>query len=518
MQVATGHSNQSFDLGTRTTDFSKVVVWAMRVAAAFFLIAFVVAISVSRGWPLVHDGPLLHYVVFLMEHGKAPYRDIVEMNMPGTYILDWLVIHLLGGGATGLWLWDTASGVLIVLAGAWIAGAGKRSAGIAGGSLAYLFHLSTGAWDLGQRDWVMAVIFMLAVGCLFAEVRGASPRVMTCFGALAVTAGLIKPPVVVFGLVFLGAVVWLVRHQRRPVAPMLLWAGLGAAIPTAIVAAFLAAWGVTRDFVATLQGLLPWYASLQRFSMPVLLSRLLPDEFIPVVVGAVLLFLVGRSWRRWETMMLLLGALCGAALFLTQGKGWSYHLGLETCCLGLWAMLELERGLRGRRWEKYIAFTTLVVVTALLPRELATERSVHYPMTAINDLQRDLKRLGGSSLSGNVQCLDMTLGSCINALYRLQLVQSTGFIYDYYLFPQHPNAVTDSLQRRFLDEVAAHPPKVIVLSSHIWPEDRYGYDELANWPEFDRWFEARYRLGKEEIQTSRAAGYRIYLFKGSATE
>ena len=38
----------------------------------------------SRGWGIGQDSRLMHYVVFLMRHGFAPYRDIVDMNMPGT--------------------------------------------------------------------------------------------------------------------------------------------------------------------------------------------------------------------------------------------------------------------------------------------------------------------------------------------------------------------------------------------------------------------------------------------------
>jgi hypothetical protein len=133
-------------------------------------------------------------------------------------------------------------------------------------------------------------------------------------------------------------------------------------------------------------------------------------------------------------------------------------------------------------------------------------------MTTISHLQQDLNSFGGSQLSGNVQCLDMTMAGCINVLYRMQLVQSTGFIYDFYLFPKATNKVTQPLQARFLREMAARPPKIIVLSSHIWPGDVYGYDELANWPAFSEWLDQRYEIAKEEPKNS-MAGYRIYLLK-----
>jgi hypothetical protein len=59
----------------------------------------------------------------------------------------------------------------------------------------------------------------------------------------------------------------------------------------------------------------------------------------------------------------------------------------------------------------------------------------------------------------------------------------------------------------------ARPPKVIVLSSHIWPGDVYGYGKLANWPAFREWIDQKYEIAKQEEPTDSMVGYRIYLLK-----
>jgi hypothetical protein len=129
-------------------------------------------------------------------------------------------------------------------------------------------------------------------------------------------------------------------------------------------------------------------------------------------------------------------------------------------------------------------------------------------------LEHDVQTMGGSELSGHVQCLDMTLASCINVLYRLRLVQSTGSIYDYYLFPEKPTPVTDALQARFLSEVTATPPRLLVLSQQIWPSDRMSYEEVARWPAFQRFLQDHYFLAREySTPSKRIAGYRIYLLR-----
>jgi hypothetical protein len=34
-------------------------------------------------WPLFWDAQVFHYGNFLIDHGFVPYRDIIDMNMPG---------------------------------------------------------------------------------------------------------------------------------------------------------------------------------------------------------------------------------------------------------------------------------------------------------------------------------------------------------------------------------------------------------------------------------------------------
>lgn len=55
------------------------------IGLGLILTCFVVAaVIMSWHWPLIGDAPLFHYDNFLMDRGMAPYRDIAEMNLPGT--------------------------------------------------------------------------------------------------------------------------------------------------------------------------------------------------------------------------------------------------------------------------------------------------------------------------------------------------------------------------------------------------------------------------------------------------
>src|SRR5579864_5585881 len=60
----------------------------------------------SMGWPFYADAPILQYVAWRILEGAAPYRDILEMNMPGTYLLHILCLELFGRGDLAFRLFD----------------------------------------------------------------------------------------------------------------------------------------------------------------------------------------------------------------------------------------------------------------------------------------------------------------------------------------------------------------------------------------------------------------------------
>ena len=95
-------------------------------------------------------------------------------------------------------------------------------------------------------------------------------------------------------------------------------------------------------------------------------------------------------------------------------------------------------------------------------RELRHGRNYANPFD--DQLQADLQRLGGSSLQNRVQCLDIVAG-CYGALYRLGLMQSTGFIGDLVFFGPDDGKVVPYYRRIFWDDMHSNPPQVIVLSN-----------------------------------------------------
>jgi hypothetical protein len=489
--------------------------WVLQACAVALTIPLLVEIFLASRWPLVHDAPILHYIVFLMSKGFIPYIDIVDMNSPGAYLLESLGMHLFGGDARGWFLWDLAGAGMVIFGSAWVAGPGRRAAGVMAGSLTTIIHLADGASNIGQRDWIVAGLLLLSFGCIFQMLRGGHAAWLGGAAFFVAVAATVKPPAILFGFLVLGS---LASSGCKEPRRAFWWSMGGFLAPVAVVGCFLVKWHALDGFIAALTGLIPCYASLQETSLLGLIGAMLGRLdllFLALALVAFCMFLLRRGWSSYASAALLLGALAAIAYYVWQDKGWAYHRYPAVAFGSLFMVMEMERGIRAAGARARIAWPALAVLAILLPcAALARERKSTYRMGTLLHLQADLTRLGGPQLSGRIQCLDMTHGECINALYRLQLVQSTGFIYDFVLFPERSTAVTDALQSRFMRLISARPPCVFVLSEQDWPGGGRGYAQLMRWPAFAQFLQQNYALETQHDEgPADMSGYRIYVLR-----
>src|SRR5439155_723406 len=62
----------------------------------------------SLPWPLIHDVALMHYAAWRIADGAVPYRDLFDMNQPGTYLVHLAVLRTLGGSDLAWRVFDLA--------------------------------------------------------------------------------------------------------------------------------------------------------------------------------------------------------------------------------------------------------------------------------------------------------------------------------------------------------------------------------------------------------------------------
>jgi hypothetical protein len=198
--------------------------------------------------------------------------------------------------------------------------------------------------------------------------------------------------------------------------------------------------------------------------------------------------------------LLLVGTLCGLLSFFIQGKALPYHrypadaFFLLLACLTFSITLKQSLASTARR---ALAATGLLLCSFLIAPQclLRTFRLRSSPDDFSSLLQRDLVNLGGPSLNHQVQCIDFTAG-CITTLYRMRLEQSTGFLYDCYLFQPETIPVVLRYRSAFWAKLTAAQPSVLVVSNHDCGHPN-SFQKIDRWPALATYLQDQYDLLKE---------------------
>jgi hypothetical protein len=482
----------------------------------YFLVCVGILVLATASWKQVNDPAQLSYLCFLMDHGMAPYRDLIEVNMPGIYLVNWSVMHVLGESSYAWRIFDfsltgIAAWAMIVIARPydWLAGA-------LGATLFALYHGRDGAGQAGQRDFIIAVLLLCAYAFLFEFFRRRRQWAIFFFGLCAGMSATIKPTPL--PLVFLILVLAAIRLRRagEPILRPAVYALLGLLVPFAIVGAFLVSKHSVGAFWYLLRVDLPFYMSLR----PLPFSKLMmlvasPSVATLALIALAIALLKWHGWN-WEIVLLVAGIVFGIASFLTQAKGFPYHRYPMLGFLFLWVGLQIVAGLRARGAVGILAATGFAFALILLPIYLREASRKVWDTQFTDSLAADLNHLGGHELSGHVQCIYMQ-ADCHEALYRMRLVQSTGLFYDYLIFGSAQQQIIRDTRQQFWQQFQKNTPWVVVVGSGLYPNS-YGYGKLASWPLFQHELATNYFLYDDRTFPPAESGpraYRVYVEKSS---
>lgn len=513
-------------LGAVAPGFPVRLWTAARVLVALVISSALVSYGVwSWHWPLIHDMQVMHYVSFLIDRGWAPYRQIHDMNMPGAYLFEGWALHLFGRSDVGWRMYDFSLCAVLIAAMIVIARRYDWLAGLVAGGTFALVHGSEGAMNAGQRDQVMAVTLMAGYAFCFEAVRRRRPWMMLPFGLVVAMAAAVKPTLLPVGPMVLLLAVLVLRRQNENRAAYTIWAVAGFALAIAIVLEFLLAHGSLRAFFVNLTTVLPTYAQTESGGSWYLLRHPLQTSMLLYLGVAAMLAVLDRSWWNWESGALLLGALFGFVSFYAQHKGFAQHRYTLLAFALLWASIQIGISVRSpRRVLRIAAVATVALILLDMWPKLQLVKAEPRQDNFGAYLERDLEALGPERLQHNIQCLDIVDG-CLNALWHLQIVQSTGATGDLSLFLPQDSPAVASARAGFLRTIKERPPEVFVLCNTPFEGPR-SFHKIDVWPEFAAYLNRNYEMAKQrefdyQVESSRPwteppyPAYRIYIRRGS---
>jgi hypothetical protein len=552
---------------------NRLYVWTRALSFVFLLLCLTLFVVKTWHWPLIGDAALMHYIVFLMHHGMAPYRDIVDPNLPTTLVIEAVVIHFFGGGSLAWRLFDLfllavtgAAMVVIARPYDWIAG-------FFAASLFALVHGRDGTMLLGERDLTMTAFLVIGYAFLFEALRtapaelanssGSVPKTVTnmgapranfrgpalsglkphsyspgllmlLFGFFCGAAATIKPTVLLLPVTLLVMAAIVLRRRGEPFRSAILSGVVGTLVPMLLSLAYVWHKHVTGAFFATLLDLIPYFARLGTRSFGHLVVHSISSVLLPFIVLWVIVILFERKRLTWERAALLAGIVFGLASFYLQRKGYSYHRYPSEAFFLLLASIDLAAvfrqkesapSLRRHSLQQRLALAGILIGAVFIGggSTLHALRLDWRNQEFDTLLQADLNRLGDRQLDGHIQCLDMGDG-CIPTLYNMRLVQATGFLYDCYLFSPIHAAEQDRYREAFWQAIQRNPPTVFVISSNdceVYPaKPSYNYQKTTQWQPFDIWLKSNYHLVANRVpphmvytgsSPSIPLGYKIYL-------
>ncbi|MFH1386570.1 MAG: glycosyltransferase family 39 protein [bacterium] len=458
----------------------------------FMSALLIIEIVMSLSWRMQHDSPIMYYIVFLAKHYHLIfYKEIFDMNMPGTYLFFSVVSSIFGHSDLGFRLTDIIWLLLIMLV-TW--GIMQRFGKIVAWASIVLFGLSyfhLGAESFLQREFIALAPISLAVFVAIAQRRLSLLNRSFWVGFLFGLSAIIKPalavglPVTIFYL--LGQtedekgcwnkyfiILFSLVGLTIPIFSSIVWLWQQGSLPyfMEMVLSYLPLYGKLAGDHHTMHGLKQLYYLTMSYGVLGGYSFWLVPAFIG---GFLALFYTRPSLSNKNIVGLLAGLVVVYSLYpVFGGQFWTYHwfpfqyFIILLSSLTFVQLTDLQDKLSLRLSKEFltgiILFCSLFFMILYLMPPADYFRQITFQPIVIKDGRVDgiANYLKDHLKPGDkVQPLDWT-GGAVHAMLISRAEVATPFIYDFHFYHHISRPYIQTLRQRFIEALKNKKPRYII--------------------------------------------------------
>jgi hypothetical protein len=515
--------------------------------SAFLLVLLALTALLAFTWRYYHDLPIFLYASWIIEKfGVIPYRDLYEVNLPGTYVAAGIIGFLTGYSEPAMRILDyILVAVMIGLGGLWMRKL-NLWAGVMGGVAWALMYFALGPTAMMQREYLMLLPVLCGLAA-YANIPAGRPiwrwLLTGLFMGMAAT---IKPQGFI-GILPVALMEWqtagmesdslLKKLRSVSLRRALLWLGIGFLIPLAGMILYLAANGALPQFFEILFQYLPLFAQMNMYHQAVSGVRRWYSLILDFVkLGGYGIWIAPALWGTHQLLqspevlpekkrygLLLLWSVIAFSIYPAfSGQFFPQHWFLFAFFLFQAAFLNLTVKPISQSIIFRIAPAALMTIASLaLVRPdtldnlwlLAVKRELPAANNPKEGRVDEIAAFLETHLrpGDTVQPVDW-VGGAVHAMLIARAELATPFIYDEYFYHNIDNPYIQGLRTRFMQALERARPRFII---EVYDDGPYaeptGPNTSREFPEFRAFLAEHYSVIQE------GQGYRIYELRPELT-